>query len=670
MGLLAPWFLFGALAVGLPLWLHLMRRRNPVKLTFSSLMFFQKRTDTTIRERRLRYLLLLALRLAVLLLLALAFSKPVWERPPAVLGGRIPLLHLIAVDTSLSMGHGDRWEAAKEAADEIIEALAPGDRAQLLSNGPSVSVLTEPTADVAILRRALAGLAPTQASNSYGDVVEATRNLVEEGTGPARLHVISDLQHSAMPSRFQDLVLPPHTELVLHGVGSETDANWAVDSIKGDPRVYGREAATLEGTVASYAEREASKTVSLWINGQPSGSQRVEVPAWERVEFSFDIRDAPRGFSRAEVRIEPTDDLADDDVRRIAVDNSEPDPLLFVAQNANGRDVLYYRAALESSESSRYVLEVASPADLARIDPGAYAFIVLSDVVRLPERFEDRLRAWLEAGGALLVAIGPNSALVRRAPMTGHAVQQPLSSERGRAPFQLAGQADVTHPVAQATDGLRPVRFYLYGRISTQDGDSVPMRMANGDPLLIEHRIGRGRTLLFASALDNVWNNLPVTPTYVPFVVETARLLTGSERRRGEATFGDILELGSRRDRGGAVQVVDPSGEPVLTLSDSVEREALPLDSVGFYEIRGARGLELQAVNPDPRESNLRRAEGDALELWRSSAAEASGGLAAGLPEPEVPPWRVWRLLLVLLALAVLLESLIANRHLDALRGD
>ena len=126
MALLSPWFLAGALAVGLPLWLHLLQRENPVKLRISSLMFFEKRTQSTIRERRFRHLLLLALRLALLLLLALAFAKPIWERPPAVVAGDIPSLHVIALDTSLSMQHSDRWTRAREAANGIIDS--PGRR--------------------------------------------------------------------------------------------------------------------------------------------------------------------------------------------------------------------------------------------------------------------------------------------------------------------------------------------------------------------------------------------------------------------------------------------------------------------------------------------------------------------------------------------------------------
>ena len=671
MGLLSPWFLAGALAVGLPLWLHLMRRRNPVRLSVSSLMFFEKRTETTIRERRLRYWLLLACRLVLLLLLALAFAKPVWERPPAVIAGTIPQLHFIALDTSLSMRYGDRWGRATDEASEIIDSLSQGDQAQILTNGPSVRVLTEATADEATLRRALAGLEPTNSRNSFGDVIEAVRNLAGDNATPSVLHLISDLQSSAMPSRFQDLVLPEASELVLHDVASEQFSNWAIDSVKGSTRVYGEETPKLEVTVVSYAEREAAKTVSLWIEDRLVGSQRRDVAANGRESFVFEIPDAPRGFSRAELRLEPPDDLPDDDLRRVALDNTEPEPLLFVSADRRRRDLLYYQAALESSVASRYTLESASPGDASRFDPGRYALVILSDVPRLDRGFESRLKAWIEAGGALLVAVGPNSALARRAAITGHSLEQPLSSERGGDPFQVAGPSDESHSVANAAEGLRPVKFFLYARVRPLEGDTVPMRLGNGDPLLVEHQVGKGRVLVFASSLDNVWNDLPVTSVYVPFVAETVRYLTGAEAARGEALLGEVLELGRRRGSGSAVQVLDPAGERVLNLSDSVSREAVPLDAVGYYEIRGSDRSELLAVNPDPRESNLRRVEPDTLELWQSTGgAEVAQAAAAGLPPPSVPPWRVWRLVLALLLLAVLLESVIADRHLDTLRGD
>ena len=74
MTFLTPLFLLGGLALTLPLWLHLLHRQNPIRLPFSSLMFFERRQQSSLKERRLRYLLLLAARLLLYLLLALAFA--------------------------------------------------------------------------------------------------------------------------------------------------------------------------------------------------------------------------------------------------------------------------------------------------------------------------------------------------------------------------------------------------------------------------------------------------------------------------------------------------------------------------------------------------------------------------------------------------------------------
>jgi hypothetical protein len=52
MGFLAPWFLAGAAVTALPLWLHLLRRYRSEPQPFSSLMFFEPRTQSSVRHRR------------------------------------------------------------------------------------------------------------------------------------------------------------------------------------------------------------------------------------------------------------------------------------------------------------------------------------------------------------------------------------------------------------------------------------------------------------------------------------------------------------------------------------------------------------------------------------------------------------------------------------------
>src|SRR5437763_16780343 len=100
MGFLTPWFLAGGLAVGLPVWLHLLSKHKTTPLPFSSLMFFEKRTQSSIKHRRLRYLLLFALRTLLVLLLVLAFAHRFVRRE--LLGGnRANGVTVLAIDNSL-----------------------------------------------------------------------------------------------------------------------------------------------------------------------------------------------------------------------------------------------------------------------------------------------------------------------------------------------------------------------------------------------------------------------------------------------------------------------------------------------------------------------------------------------------------------------------------------
>src|ERR1700681_2651962 len=111
MGLLAPWFLAGVAAVAVPIYLHLLKRHSTTPRPFSSLMFFEPRTQSSIKYRRLRYLLLLSLRMALLVLLALAFANPFIMRPSArTPSGR---LVLIVIDDSFSMHEGTRMNDAR-----------------------------------------------------------------------------------------------------------------------------------------------------------------------------------------------------------------------------------------------------------------------------------------------------------------------------------------------------------------------------------------------------------------------------------------------------------------------------------------------------------------------------------------------------------------------------
>ena len=103
MSLLAPLYFLGALAVGLPILFHLIRRQPKGQVEFSSLMFLRPTPPRLTRRSRLDNWLLLLLRALALMLLAAAFARP-FLRSVAVSDQELPGRRIVLmVDTSASM---------------------------------------------------------------------------------------------------------------------------------------------------------------------------------------------------------------------------------------------------------------------------------------------------------------------------------------------------------------------------------------------------------------------------------------------------------------------------------------------------------------------------------------------------------------------------------------
>ena len=179
-GLLAPWFLAGLAALGVPVFVHLLRKHVTIPRPVSSLMFFERGIQSSTRHRRLRYLLLFALRFALLLLVVLAFANPFVRRPAADTNGR---LLLIVLDNSFSMRAGTRFADAKQQALAMLAAKPHSQRAQVMALGGQLEVLTQPISDEAQLRSALESIQPGDGHANFGELGRGSRAWPRRCTG-------------------------------------------------------------------------------------------------------------------------------------------------------------------------------------------------------------------------------------------------------------------------------------------------------------------------------------------------------------------------------------------------------------------------------------------------------------------------------------------------------
>ena len=664
MGLLSPWFLAGIAALAVPFYVHLLRRHTTNPRPFSSLMFFERRTQSSIKHRRLRYLLLLSLRALLLLLLVFAFVNPFINRSAARMNSG--KLELLVIDTSFSMRAGTRLADAKREAMSALSSRRPSDKAQVMALGSQIQVLTQPSLDAAALRAAVENVQPGDSRADYGELARAVRSLSESVQTPIELHFFSDMQKSAMPASFSELALPSNVSLVLHPVVKDAVANWTVESVNAPGQVWDPKKARVQAVIAGFGTPAATRTASLVVNGKTVATKPVSVPAHGRATVEFQSLDVPYGFSRCEVRIDSADGFPADDVSLFAVERSDPRHALFVSDAGDSRSPLYFRSALGSSTESAFVLDAVSAGEAPDQPLSKYAFVVLSDLISVPAPFESALLKYVQGGGSVWIAEGTSAAHSARVPVFGGNVLDSRDYSRTGDRYLNVSDADPSHPSVEKADRWSGVKFYFAVRVDPGNA-RVVARLTDGTPLLLEKRIGEGNVLLFTSGLDNLTNDFPLHPIFVPFVEQTALYLAGTARRSGSRVVDSFLELRSSKEQTVGVEVIDPQGRRPLSLKESTSAQTYQLTSAGFYELQLANGRhDVVGVNPDRRESNLEVIPDDTLALWRGNSGAESQAGAGGAAQEPTQPYHLWWYIMLLVLTAAIAESLLANRYLRA----
>lgn len=660
MSFLAPAFLAGLLAIGLPIWLHRLSADNPNRKPFSSVMFLEAGEPQRVLARTIRYLLLLAFRIGILAALVLAFMQPAFWRDPAAgaVGGQ--RLHVVVVDTSASMGAGDRWDEAQDTAVDLIDSLPISDPVQLIAAGRILEVVTSATLDKPVARQSVQTLEPGPFHVDFGQLTRALDGVLRSAELPVVLHFVTDAQVSGMPTPFAQLAPTEPVEIVIHSVASAAEPNFAVESLFGSALT-----GELAATVRSYADRAANKTLALELNGSVVERESVTLEPGQQAVVEFEPLTLARGANRVRVVMSPDDELPADDVRMLALNRPVPHPVLVVAGAITGvEDTLFLAAAMGTLEGLALDVTTINASALADQNFADYEFIVVADAGALDTRAADDLRRYVEGGGGLLLGLGRRSLALSAVPVTGHefAASTPLLGARSGAPVSI-GSIDTGHPALVGLDTIRAARYTRFAAIEETAADEVLIRLDTGDPLLLERNPGNGRLLLYTSSLDRDWNDLPKEPVFVPFIAGIADHLLGGAGFTNEAALGSTLALGAMGMAGG--QIFDPDGDSVLALGGS----DVVLERVGFYELVGGGREELVAVNFDNCESNLMPAAADALARWQDlgRAAAADGATSSVVRERIQVPLGYWLLLVAILVAIV--ESGLGNWHLRIRRG-
>jgi|TARA_B100002003_G_scaffold219239_1_gene220779 hypothetical protein len=621
---LVPAFLSGCLAAAVPIVLHLMRRERLPRVKFSAIRFLQGAPVEQTRRRRLRELLLLALRVAALLLLAFAFARPFFNDAAAPDRAATVVL----VDTSFSMSAPGQAERVRAQALEAIATAPEGHLVGVVAFDDTARVVADLASSRARARAAVDGLASGIHGTRYREGLAAASRLI--GARDGRIVVVTDLQASGWEQG--EGAISPQIDVEISDVAPPA-GNLAVVSIEPES---GATAVVLFQAGASAGEIQ----VALAVDGDLLSEVKVTPePGRSTVRFP----EVLPATGVATVSLGDPLGYPVDDHRYRLLDPQPPVPVLVITTDVRAEGpVLYLERALAAGEDagSFRVARVAAEDVALRTEPLERArAVVLIGARGLDGRGRDRLATFVRGGGGLLLVAGPTlePALVTDLFDVYDGPQLGLGMTVIHDEPVTLTPTDLRHPIIAGFGSLvgtlgraRFTRTIAMTVVEpdTADAGLVIARFDDGSPALVEHAVGEGRVLVFASDLGNVWNDFPRRPAFVPFLHETVGYLTSHRAQPREFVVGTA-----------------PPGTP---------------DALGAFTLADGSGRAV--LNVDPRESDPTSLAAEQFEASVNRLALAAEQEAReGVGEREAGQ-RLWRYALMLMALVLVAEGLLGRR--------
>jgi hypothetical protein len=650
MGFVQASLLTALAAAILPILAHLLFRRRSRPVDLGTLRFLKVALRQDTRRRRLKRLLLLALRLGCVVLLVLLFARP--YRAEFAVGGNTGLTVLL-IDRSASMARkrdGQRLidHAVRQLPDVLAQVPA---RSRVEAAWFDMKVETIRSSEDG--RLSLTSLKVPTTLTSGTDFAAALTWAAAQcdaarGSGPLAVHVLTDLQRTGFGS-LEDFAFPKDVPVHVWDVGPAESSNIAVTGVRpASLMVRADYPTTMEATILN-ARRETLNQVRVRLRLANSGKV-IEIPAvasaaaGAATTVAFETPPLGPGLWQGTVSVSVDDELPIDNTRHVAL-YAAARPRVLLLDGAS-RDVAalgeayFLEAALrlapagENVPDSPFRVIVFPYGSDARV-PGLSQVDVLVavNVAGFPATDASRVRAFLDRGGSAVLFggsnLGPASAASYEA--AGLSVGDITGTHAARdVPFRIAEFAKddaMLKPFADPQHGdLHRLAFSGCTRVVPGDGVQVLARFRDGTPLLLQRQTGRSWIVWCAASVGREHGEWSRSRLFLPLVHQLVR------GAAGQAGAGPVRELTAA----GETPEVRQQGE--------------------FWEVR----------NLEPQESELERCTPEEfaqrLGVKLAENAAASVSVAAEGDGNELRTGELWPWLWLSVVVFWFAEGMLANR--------
>ena len=676
----SSWMLLWGLAAALPILLHFWSRRHFKEEPWAAMTFLIAAMRKNSRRIRVEQWLLLAMRMAILVLFALALSDPRLSLLPnssaEVAGGESHIV--LVIDGSYSMdfrsGERSRFTAAKELARQLVRDGKQGDGYTLVLMGqPPKTIIAQPAFDPEDVLEEIDNLIlPHGGANLVATLAEVQAILSQAEQAHPRLTqkrvcIFTDMQQTtwgeaaSAECRAKLAQLERQATLSLIDLAQPGEQNVAISRLEvSQPMVTTHREVQIVAELQSFASSDwARQAVEILVDGERVADQRVDIPAGGRMTVAATHRFDTVGDHVVEARLAP-DLLPLDNQRWLSVPVRETIRVLAIGGGpGDTRHIALALAPQKSAERSLLVHE-ATESELIEADLSAYECVILSNIGRISREEASVLRAFLERGGGLITFLGDqiqpesyNQELIGSPDESGETAPL-LPAKIGEfaepGTYRL-NPLEYEHPIVAVfrghlTSGLLTTPIWKYARLMPLPNAKIALAFDNGDPALVETRVGRGRSILCATAASpepvdrtttppTPWTALSSWPSFPPLMHEMLNhAIVGRAESRNVVVGDDLSGVLDSATAEAQVTLLHPDGssEKLLVSTDGREtRWSRPyVTTSGIYEAQAGTIKQKFAVNVNTRESDLTRYDPELLagyfsrELFSSEDASPS----------------------------------------------
>ena len=626
MSFLHPSFLWGLLAIAIPVIIHLFNFRRTKKVLFTNVAFLKVVETQTSSFRKLKQWLIMAARCLFLACLALAFAQPFLPSKNAKNQDLRVSLSSLYLDNSMSMQSTTDnkryldWAVTK--IDELMSVFSKSSNVQLVTNDFDADDQTITTAERVRNRLTTVNISP--AAHGLNQIYKRQISLLQRNgsAGGNQLFWFSDFQKSTA-GNLKNLKVDSSNRLFLVPIQAKNTQNVFVDSVwLATPFIREMQNNALYVKLSnSGSEAIENLPIKLILDGKQASTASVSIAknGTANTVFNFTVRD--KGFKKGQITFDDQPITFDNDYYFVL--NASPTvEVLHVSQNRSQDD---YIGKVFGNDSLFHLKSFnASNTDVGQFKNAN--LIVLEGVDNLGSAFAASLNQFVQGGGSLLIFPSTKPNITAYAPfLQGFGINSVNAINQAA---DLKNQVGVQEP-----DRQNPFFIDVFERSASQNNVNTPNQQAvwswqgigervlslkNNQAFMTHTSVGKqGQVYICASPLDDTFGNFARHGYFLPTLYKVAsmslpqqRTAYGFDEESISFTVPNVAQNATYKLKGAKAEIL-----PIQRVAGNVLTIEMPkaaqlgdnqsLES-GYYELRlNGKTEQLVALNHDNQESKM-----------------------------------------------------------------